>query len=249
MRVCQPVGPAASSDPGRATTAPAARADGPRARASSGAGAGTPRTVPATARSRAGGWARSRPSIYHRRSVQTVPDDENADALVRRNFAFIDLCGFTSLTDEHGVGEAVAALSTFRAVVRERAGWRGVRVAKWLGDGAMFVATEPRPLLDAVLRMEQALDVRGCALPLRGGVAAGRVILFEGDDYIGRPVNLAARLCDEAEPHQLLVTASLFDASGEGLADRRLGPHAIRGFTRPVEVVDMSEGGDHPRLR
>ena len=133
-----------------------------------------------------------------------MPEDENADALVRRNFAFIDLCGFTSLTDEHGVGEAVAALSTFRAVVRERAGWRGVRVAKWLGDGAMLVATEPRPLLDAVLRMEQALDGRGCPLPLRGGVAAGRVILFEGDDYIGRPVNMAARLCEAAGPGEML---------------------------------------------
>ncbi|HZA78072.1 MAG TPA: adenylate/guanylate cyclase domain-containing protein [Acidimicrobiales bacterium] len=174
--------------------------------------------------------------------MQTVPDADHADALVRRNFAFIDLCGFTTLTDEHGVGEAVAALSTFRAVVRERAGWRGVRVAKWLGDGAMLVATEPRPLLDAVVRMEQALDVRGCPLPLRGGVAAGRVILFEGDDYIGRPVNLAARLCDEAEPHQLLVTASLYDAAGEGLGGRRLGPHRIRGFTRAVEVVDLSQG-------
>src|SRR5215203_7565736 len=68
-------------------------------------------------------------------------DTETADALVRRNFGFIDLCGFTALTDEEGVGEAVAALSTFRAVVRERAGWRGVRVAKWLGDGAMLVST------------------------------------------------------------------------------------------------------------
>lgn len=178
-------------------------------------------------------------------AVEDVQDADYADSLVRRNFAFIDLCGFTSLTDEYGVGEAVAALSTFRAVVRERAGWRGVRVAKWLGDGAMLVATEPRPLLDAVLRMEQALDLRGCPLPLRGGVAAGRVILFEGDDYIGRPVNLAARLCDEAQPHQLLVTASLFDAAGDGLAHRRLGKHAIRGFTRPVEVVDMSEGEHH----
>ena len=179
------------------------------------------------------------------RTVERPSDDENADALVRRNFAFIDLCGFTSLTDEQGVGAAVAALSTFRAVVRERAGWRGVRVAKWLGDGAMLVATEPRPLLDAVLRMEQALDGRGCALPLRGGVAAGRVILFEGDDYIGRPVNLAARLCDEAKPHQILVTASLFDAAGAGLAHRQLGPTHIRGFNRPVEVVDMSEGWHH----
>jgi class 3 adenylate cyclase len=76
-------------------------------------------------------------------------------------------------------------------------------------------------------------------------VAAGRVILFEGDDYIGRPVNLAARLCDEAEPHQLLVTASLFDASGEGLPSRRLGARAIRSFSRLVEVVDMGVGGTH----
>ena len=170
---------------------------------------------------------------------------EHADALVRRNFAFIDLCGFTSLTDEQGVGAAVAALSAFRSVVRERAGWRGVRVAKWLGDGAMLVATEPRPLLDAVLRMEQALDARGCPLPLRGGVAAGRVILFEGDDYIGRPVNLAARLCDEAQPHQLLVTQSLFDAAGEGLPHRKLGSCSIRGFSRPGEVVDRSDDGGH----
>jgi adenylate cyclase len=176
-----------------------------------------------------------------------VTDDDidgqgaETDALVRRNFGFIDLCGFTQLTDEHGVGQAVAALSTFRAVVRERAGWRGVRVAKWLGDGAMLVSTEPRPLLDAVARMETALDARGCALPLRAGLAAGRVILFEGDDYIGRPVNLAARLCDEAEPHQLLVTASLFDAVGEGLDGRRLGSRRIRSFSRPVEVVDFSE--------
>jgi class 3 adenylate cyclase len=93
--------------------------------------------------------------------------------------------------------------------------------------------------------MEQALDMRGCALPLRGGVAAGRVILFEGDDYIGRPVNLAARLCDEAEPHQLLVTASLFDASGEGLAHQRLGARRIRSFSRLVEIVDMGDASQH----
>ena len=131
--------------------------------------------------------------------------------------------------------------------MRERAGWRGVRVAKWLGDGAMLVSTEPRPLLDAVVRMELALDARGCALPLRAGMAAGRVILFEGDDYIGRAVNLAARLCDEAEPHQLLVTASLFDAAGDGLAASRLGPRRMRGFTRAVEVVDFGDNAPPPR--
>ena len=43
----------------------------------------------------------------------------------------------------------------------------------------------------------------------------------------------------------MLVTASLFDAAGEGLPHRRLGQHAIRGFTRMVDLVDMSEGGHH----
>lgn len=176
------------------------------------------------------------------------PDDdaEQTDFLVRRNFAFIDLCGFTQLTDEEGVGQAVVALSVFRAVVRERAGWRGVRVAKWLGDGAMLVATEPRPLIDAVQQMERSLDVRGCRLPLRGGIAGGRVIIFEGDDYIGRAVNLAARLCDEAQPHQLLVTASLFQVAGDGLSGTPLGPSRVRGFTRLIELVDLSASAHRP---
>ena len=171
------------------------------------------------------------PNIHH---------DDASDFLVRRNFAFVDLCGFTAVTDAEGVEQALLALSTFRAVVRERAGWRGVRVAKWLGDGAMLVATEPRPLVDAVLRMEQSLDQRGCALPVHGGMAAGRVILFEGDDYVGRAVNLAARLCDVAEPHQILITKSLFEAAGEGLPGKHLGAMTITGFTRPVEVVDLT---------
>ena len=85
----------------------------------------------------------------------------------------------------------------------------------------------------------------GADFDIHAGISGGHVLLFEGDDYIGRPVNLAARLCDEADPHQVLVTASLFDASGDGLEHRRLGPRAIRGFTRQVEVVDMSEGGLH----
>jgi adenylate cyclase len=178
--------------------------------------------------------------------VATIQHGDESDFLVRRYFAFVDLCGFTAVTDEEGVEQAIVALSTFRAVVREQAGWRGVRVAKWLGDGVMLVATDARALVDAVLRMEQALDQRGCTLPVHGGMAAGRVILFEGDDYVGRAVNLAARLCDEAEPHQILITKSLYDAAGEGLPGKPLGPMRVMGFTRPVEVVDLTAGGWAP---
>lgn len=162
---------------------------------------------------------------------------------VDRSFAFVDLCGFTAYTEAHGSSVATQLLASFRLAVRDIASRRGVRIAKWLGDGAMIVGVETQPVLELLLEIEhRAADG---SLALRYGVTFGKAILFEGDDYIGRPVNLAARLCDEALPHQLLVTASLFDASGDGLAHRRLGPHSIRGFTRPVEVVDMSEGGHH----
>ena len=174
-----------------------------------------------------------------------VPDDENADALVRRNFAFIDLCGFTSLTDEHGVGEAVAALSTFRAVVRERAGWRGVRVAKWLGDGAMLVATEPRPLLDAVLRMEQALDAAAARCPcVAASPPAGSSSSRATTTSAGRstwPPACATR----PTPIRCWSRRRCSTRRATGSSTAASAPAPSAASRGQVEVVDMSEGGLH----
>ena len=112
---------------------------------------------------------------------------------VPRTFAFVDLSGFTRFTDLHGDDEAVAVLAQFRTAVRSIASDVGVRVAKWLGDGAMLVAVEGPALVSAVVELEEAFTDDGL-LPVRAGLAWGRVILFEGDDYTGGAVNLASRL-------------------------------------------------------
>jgi class 3 adenylate cyclase/YHS domain-containing protein len=124
---------------------------------------------------------------------------------VDRTFAFVDLSGFTTYTDTEGDAEAVHVLSGFRAAVRDIAAARAVRIAKWLGDGAMLVAVEPEPAVEAVIDIERRIDDSNSPLALRAGIASGPVILFEGDDYIGSVVNLAKRLCDAAEPHEILV--------------------------------------------
>ena len=62
---------------------------------------------------------------------------------VERSFAFVDLSGFTRYTDVQGDDEAVDILSAFRAVVRGVASTHGVRIAKWLGDGACSSASNP----------------------------------------------------------------------------------------------------------
>src|SRR5438034_8957132 len=112
---------------------------------------------------------------------------------VRRYFAFVDLCGFTRFTEVRGDEEAVAVLTGFRTLVRFIASEHGVRVAKWLGDGAMFVSTDGPALAAALLVLdERASDA--VVLPIRAGFSGGVVILFERDDYSRGPVNLRSRL-------------------------------------------------------
>jgi adenylate cyclase len=156
---------------------------------------------------------------------------------VDRSFAFIDLCGFTRFTDLHGDEEAVGVLTRFRTSVREIASDHAVRVDKWLGDGVMFVSTTDRRLVEALLTLMSRADTSDVALPLRGGMARGPVILLEGDDYVGSCVNLAARLCSAAGPGELLATEDLADSAPPWADVVPVGALDVPGFVQPIEVV------------
>lgn len=159
---------------------------------------------------------------------------------VERTFGFVDISGFTTFTDQYGDAASVARLAEFRFIVREIASHHGVRIDKWLGDGAMFVCVDTGPLLAAVLDIEARMVAMGFPLPLRAGVAGGMVILFEGDDYIGTPVNLASRLCNDAQPGQTLVTAELADYAPADANVTPMGAVDVRGLAQPVPIVCMT---------
>ena len=152
--------------------------------------------------------------------VDATPGTSPYENRVLRSFAFIDLSGFTRFTDAEGDDAAVDILTDFRLRVREIAARRGVRIAKWLGDGAMLVGIEAEPLTEA-------------------GVASGPVILFEGDDYIGRAVNLAARLCSLASPGQVVAPATMISTLMVNTVATPIGSHEVQGFAEPVELVQL----------
>jgi class 3 adenylate cyclase len=166
---------------------------------------------------------------------------------VERSFAFIDLCGFTQYTSTHGDEAAVRILTRFRAVVRETASDRGVRIAKWLGDGAMFVSTDSAPLVETVVALAHSDEV-DMTLPVRGGMASGEVILFEGDDYIGSAVNLASRLCNLAEPRELLATGEMASSVPPSIDVVVVGPRAVAGFVHTIDVIRLDSAPVAPRL-
>lgn len=156
---------------------------------------------------------------------------------VQRTFAFLDLSGFTALTATQGDERAVDLLTGFRNSVRQVCSRRGVRIAKWLGDGAMLVAVDPRPALEAVLELQYRMRTDDDGAALRGGLSTGAVILLEGDDYIGHAVNVAARLCDLAGGHEILAVPELIPSLPPwgAVASRREA--ALRGVERPLQVA------------
>jgi class 3 adenylate cyclase len=176
-----------------------------------------------------------------------LPEARSATTRVTRTFAFVDLCGFTDFSDSHGDDAAVAELLILRASVRAFAPLFGVRVDKWLGDGVMLVGVDAEPVVAAVMAICHRMAETG-ELDMRAGIATGPVILLEGDDYVGRAVNIAARLCDRAEPGQVL-------AARDGLAvpqwvdENEIPALGVKGMAEAIELVELSaaEGASaHP---
>ncbi len=160
------------------------------------------------------------------------PSTAPTNTRVLRTFAFLDLCGFTAFADHHGDDEAVVELRGLRSAVREVAPLAGVRIDKWLGDGVMLVGVQCEPVVAAALTIRQRL-VETARLPLRAGIAQGQVILMEGDDYVGQAVNIAARLCDLAQPGRVVAWADHLDTP-TWVAVTPLDPSWLKGVSGPV---------------
>lgn len=159
---------------------------------------------------------------------------------VPRTFAFIDLSGFTNYTAAFGDEAAGRLLSAFRTIVRDTASDRGVRIAKWLGDGCMLVAIEQPDAVAFTLEVQNRSAAVCRPLTMRAGIASGTPILFEGDDYIGSAVNMAARLCDVAEPEHVLIPIMNLERLPEGITAEPVPPVRLAGFPGEVEVVSLT---------
>src|SRR5262245_6939350 len=145
------------------------------------------------------------------------------------------MCGFTRMNDSLGDDAALEILGEFRAIVRSLSPHHTTRVGRWLGDGCMIVGDE-MGVVETVLDLSDRMERANIALPLRIGIAAGKVILFEGDDYIGMAINLAARLCDAAAPGEILVNDEVATAIGQHYPLVALGERMLPGIVTPVPI-------------
>jgi adenylate cyclase len=150
---------------------------------------------------------------------------------------FLDLVGYTRLTEERGDQAAAALAGRLALLVDRSAREHGGVPVKWLGDGVMVHFREPAGAVLAALGLVAELPAAGLP-PAHVGVAAGPVVV-QGGDYFGRTVNLAARIASRAGPGQVLVSQSVAEsAPPAGVALVELGELRLKGFARPVRLLE-----------
>ena len=148
--------------------------------------------------------------------------------------AFLDLTGFSSLTQERG--DAIAAEMAMRLAdlaTQVMATHRG-RVVKLLGDGVLMHFPD---VVEAVEVALEVLDRLGASdlPPGHVGVARGPIVARDGDIF-GRTVNLAARISDVAPSGELYIPAS----TGQALPDRFLVVPAGTATLQGVGAIELA---------
>ena len=148
---------------------------------------------------------------------------------------FLDITGYTRLTEERGDEAAADLAARLAHLVRQCAQRHRGTPVKWLGDGVMFHFPEPADAVLAALEMVEVLGTHALP-PAHVGIHAGPVIFQEGD-YYGRTVNIAARIADYARPGEVLVSQEVIDAAGEGATTfTEIGPVELKGVPSALRL-------------
>lgn len=173
---------------------------------------------------------------------------------------YLDLRGFTAFAETAEPEEVMGVLREYHAAMGELILEHQATLEHFAGDGMLIFFNDPAPIsnpAEQALRMALAMRERvkelrtkwhkiGYDLDFSVGIAQGYATIgsigFEGRwEYgaIGSVPNLAARLCGEAKPGEILVSQRVLAALNEMVEVEEKGKLALKGFHRPVVAYNV----------
>jgi class 3 adenylate cyclase len=168
---------------------------------------------------------------------------------------YLDLRGFTAFAESAEPEEVMDILHEYHAAMGKLILEYEATLEHFAGDGLLIFFNDPVPVEDAPARaIRMALAMReavkelsvkwrklGHDLDFGVGIAQGYATIgaigFEGRwEYgaIGSVPNLAARLCGEAKPGEILVPQRLLGKVEDLVEAESAGELTLKGFHRPV---------------
>ena len=162
-------------------------------------------------------------------------------AAAEHTFLFVDLAGFTALTEAHGDEHAADLAERFVSIVESELDGES-RLVKTLGDAVLLVAEDPASGLRTCRSVLERLD-REPDFPVpRSGIHHGPAVERSGE-FFGSAVNLTARLAAQAHGGQVLATSHVAEAArvlGYPVVD--LGEFALKNIAERVRLFDVHIG-------
>jgi len=173
---------------------------------------------------------------------------------------FLDLRGFTTFAETAEPEEVMGVLREYHAEMGQLILAHEGTLERFTGDGLMIFFNDPVPVPnpgERAVRMAVAMRDRvgeltlrwrklgydlDCGMGLAQGYATIGAIGFEGRwDYgaIGTVTNLAARLCGEAQPGQILIPRRLLGTVEHLVEPEAIGELSLKGFHRPITTYNI----------
>ena len=148
----------------------------------------------------------------------------NENTNIEATFCFVDIAGYTALTDSHGELAAADLVDDFRDLIKTCVEPSG-HLQSLTGDCAVLVFADPLVAIDALSTLYKSIADRREFPVVRTGLHHGPA-LFRGGHHFGSTVNLAARVAARATGGQILCTKHVADShpvGSPGYRDRAPG--------------------------
>ncbi len=158
---------------------------------------------------------------------------------IEGTFAFVDMAGFTAITEAQGDEDAADLATMFAEITRAALG-PGDRLIKTIGDAVLVTSPDPAAGLGLIERLLTAAASEPRLPTLRAGLHHGDAIGRDGDVF-GAAVNLAARVAAEAYPAEVLGTARIADAARDlSIPVIEIGEVALKNVRRMTFLYSMA---------
>jgi adenylate cyclase len=161
---------------------------------------------------------------------------------IEATFCFVDIAGFTALTDTHGELAAADLVDDFCQLVRKSIEPRG-QFQSLIGDCAFLIFPDPVAAVHALSSLYETIADRDSFPVIRTGLHHGSA-LFRDDRHFGTTVNLAARVAAQAKGGHVLCTKSVADAvAAARMANvevQHQGRVSLKNLPEPTDLYELS---------
>jgi class 3 adenylate cyclase len=156
-----------------------------------------------------------------------------------RAVLFTDIVDSTAMTARLGDARAVEMVRAHDSLVRRALRDKGGREVKHTGDGIMASFEDAVAAVDCARATQQAFAAFNLAsrepLRVRIGIDAGEPV-SDSRDLFGATVQLAARICQAAEPETILTSREVAGLVAGRIPVMEIEPCRLKGFAEPVPI-------------